>query len=70
MISREQIAELSELYSEFHAALDPFTPVALAAEKAFYERLHTLQAAHAADLPFPEFRRYAIWQCKLYLRKN
>lgn len=67
MIGREQIAELAELYSEFHAALDPFAPSTLAAEKAFY---HALHAAHAADLPFPEFRRYAVWQCKLYLRKN
>ena len=70
MISREQIAELAELYSEFHAALDPFTSEALVAERDFYERLRTLHASHAADLPFSEFRHYAVWQCKLYLRKN
>ena len=67
---REQIAGLAELYSDFHAALDPFAPETLAAETAFYERLQTLYAAHAADLPFPEVRRYAVWQCKLYLRRN
>ena len=70
MISKEQIAALAELYSEFHAALDPFSPNALHAEAAFFERLQSLHAAQAPDLPFPEFRRYAVWQCKLYLRRN
>jgi hypothetical protein len=70
VIPREEIALLAELYSDFHAALDPVAPKTAAAEKAFYERLQTLHATHAADVPFQEFRRYAVWQCKLYLRRN
>ena len=70
MISRDQIAELFKLYSEFHGAIDPFAPDVLKAEESFYERLHSLHSTHAADVPFAEFRRYAVRQCKLYLRKN
>ncbi|MBI4026695.1 MAG: hypothetical protein HY360_17055 [Verrucomicrobia bacterium] len=50
MISRKQVAELVRWYSEFHGAIDPFAPEILKAEKAFFEKLKSLHAAHAADL--------------------
>ena len=70
MISKEQIAELVNLYSEFHGAIDPLAPEVVKSEEAFYELLRSLRVTHAPDLPFQEFRRYAVRQCKLYLRKN
>jgi len=70
VISPAQIAELAELYCDFHEALDPFSPEAVAAENAFFEKLGSLHSAHAPDLSFSEFRRYAVRQCKLYLRNN
>ena len=70
MISPEQRERLAQLYGQFHAALDPFHPEVHRAEKDFYEMLHVLHAAHAADVSFDEFRRYAVHECKLYLRKN
>lgn len=70
MISPEQRAQLAELYGRFHSALDPFEPGVRQAEEAFYKLLHTLHPTHAADVSFDEFRRYAVYQCKLYLRKN
>ncbi len=70
MISSEQKVRLAELYGQFHAALDPFDPGVRRAEKEFYASLRTLHVSHAADVPFDEFRRYAVYQCKLYLRNN
>jgi hypothetical protein len=70
LISQEQRARLGELYAQFHAALDPFHPEVRRAEKAFYEMLDTLHQTHAADVSFDEFRRFAVSECKLYLRKN
>ena len=70
MISPEQQSRLAELYGLFHAAIDPFDPEVRQAEKDFYELLGTLHASHAADVPFDEFRRCTVYQCKLYLRKN
>ena len=70
MISQEQIAQLVRLYAEFHGAIDPTEPAVLKAEEGFYTLLRSLHDTHAADLPFHEFRRYAVRQCKLYLRKN
>ncbi len=70
MISKEQIAELFRLYSEFHGALDPFASDVLKSEEAFYQLLRSLHATHAPDMSFQDFRRYAMRQCKLYLRNN
>ncbi|PYJ03868.1 MAG: hypothetical protein DME25_11065 [Verrucomicrobia bacterium] len=70
MISDDQIARLVELYSEFHHALDPFAPRVLEAERQFFELLRTLHVTHAPDVPYDEFRRYAVRKCKLYLSKN
>lgn len=70
MISKEQIAELVRLYSEFHGALDPTTPAVLKAESDFHALLRKLHTTHALDLPYEEFRRFAIRECKLFLRKN
>ena len=70
MISPEQRSRLALLYDQFHAALDPFNPLVRQAEADFYELLRTLHSSHAADIPYDEFRRYAVYQCKLYLRKN
>ena len=70
MISQEQSAELVRLYSLFHGAIDPTEPAVLKAEEEFHALLRALHNTHAADLPFHEFRRYAVRQCKLSLRKN
>lgn len=68
MIGREDIAELARLYDQFHGAFDPLQPEALRAEQQFMERLAALHAAHAADVPFHEFRRRAVQRCKELLR--
>ena len=70
MIPESQFARLVALYSEFHQALDPFHPEVLKAENEFFELLHSLHITHAVDLPYDDFRRYAVRQCKLYLWKN
>jgi len=70
VISEDQLAKLVALYSEFHQALDPFEPAVLKAEKDFFQLLHSLHAIHGADVPYDDFRRYAVRQCKLYLWKN
>ena len=70
MISKEQIAELVRVYSEFHSAIDPTDPIVLHSEREFHAMLHKLHQTHAIDLPFHEFRRYAMRECKVFLRKN
>jgi hypothetical protein len=70
LISKEQIAELVRLYSEFHSAIDPSEPAVLESERQFYAMLHQLHETHASDLPFHEFRLYAMHECKVFLRKN
>ena len=68
MIATEQLEELVRLYDQFHGAFNPFLPEVLEAERAFFEKLQTLHATHAADVPFHEFRHYAVQKCKDYLR--
>ena len=70
MIAEEQLRELYQLYDIFHGALDPLAAEVLAAERAFFEKLESLHSIHAIDVPFHEFRRYAVRKCKEYLRKN
>ena len=69
MISKEQIEVLVRLYDQFHGAFDPLLPEVLEAERAFFEKLQTLHATHAADVPFREFRRYAVEKCNEHLRQ-
>lgn len=54
----------------FTGAIDPTEPSVLRAEEEFYRLLRPLHTTHAADLPYDDFRHYAVRQCKLYLRKN
>lgn len=70
MISREQLEELARLYDQFHGAFDPLLPEVLEAERAFFAKLESLHATHAADVPVQEFRRYAVLKCKEHLRHN
>ena len=70
MIPESQLARLIALYSEFHRALDPFHPAVIKAETEFFELLQSLHTTRAFDVPYDEFRRYAVRQCKLYLWKN
>lgn len=70
MISEAQLSELVRLYSEFHGAIDPTAEAVLRAEDQFFANLKSLHASHAADVSFDEFRRHAVRQCKLFLRKN
>jgi hypothetical protein len=70
LISKEQLAELVRLYSEFHSAIDPTDPHVLEAERQFHNFLHQLHLVNALDISFDEFRRFALRECKLFLRKN
>jgi hypothetical protein len=70
MISREQSAELAELYVRFQNSLRPLSIDRAAAGREFNKLLNTLHSAHGADLPFDAFRRSALEQCRDYLRKN
>ena len=70
MISEAQVRELFHLYDQFHGALNPLAPEILEAERAFFAKLESLHTTHAPDVPFHEFRRYAVRKCKEYLRKN
>lgn len=69
-IPDEQFQELLRLYNEFHTAIEPADPAVLVAEQAFYSLLRTLHKAHASSISFIEFRRFAVRQCVLFLRKN
>ena len=70
MISREQLARLAELYDQYQNSLRPLAPARTEAGHAFKELLASLHAAHAADVPFDQFRRESINRCREYLRKN
>jgi len=70
MISRDQLAQLAELYDQYQNSLRPLAPERTSAGRAFKELLGNLHSAHAADIPFHDFRRETIRQCRDYLRKN
>jgi hypothetical protein len=70
MISREQLAKLADLYDQYQNSLLPLSQSRIESGKRFKEMLETLYATHAPDLPFDNFRRAAIEQCREYLRKN
>ena len=70
MIPAEEIAKLAELYDRFAHALDPFSEDRDRAEDAFYVKLEYLRCLHAGNADLREFRREAVRQCKLFLKKN
>ncbi len=70
MIPAEKIAELAELYDRFAHALDPFSEDRDKAEEAFYLKLDDLRRVYSAQIDPREFRREAVRQCKLFLKKN
>lgn len=70
MIPADQIAELAQLYDRFAHALDPFSEDRNKAEDAFYLKLEHLRCLHAPRVDVREFKREAVRQCKLFLRKN
>ena len=70
MIPAEKIAELAELYDRFAHALDPFSEDRDKAEDAFYLMLDYLRSVYAPRADAREFRREAVRQCKLFLKKN
>jgi len=70
MIPANEVAVLAELYDRFANALDPFSPDRDAAEQRFYLKLEELYIRHAPTVMFSEFRREAVRQCKLFLKKN
>ncbi len=70
MIPSESIEELAELYDQFAHALDPFSEQRDKAEDAFFLLLEKLRLTHAPTTDAREFRREAVRQCKLFLRKN
>lgn len=70
MIPAEEIAKLAELYDRFAHALDPFSEERDRAEAAFFQMLEELRTSHAPRSEVREFRREALRQCKLFLKKN
>ncbi|MFZ4694574.1 MAG: hypothetical protein ACOYMV_05540 [Verrucomicrobiia bacterium] len=70
VIPPTDVAELARLYDGFAHALDPFAPERDAAEEAFCRALERLRCTHAPTQPMDVFRREAVRQCRLYLRKN
>jgi len=70
MIPPEEVAALAELYDRFAHALDPFSAERDEAEQAFYLKLDHLHSAYAPRVNYQEFKREAVRQCKLFLRKN
>ena len=70
MIPSESIKELAELYDQFAHALDPFSEQRDKAEDAFFLLLEKLRLTHAPMSDAREFRREAVRQCKLFLKKN
>lgn len=70
MIPADKIADLAELYDRFAHALDPFSEDRDKAEDAFYVKLETLRCQHGQQVESKEFRREAVRQCKLFLKKN
>lgn len=70
MIPPKEVEDLANLYDRFANTLDPFSDDRDRAEENFYKKLTFLHCAHAYNTDFPEFRREAVRQCKLYLKKN
>jgi len=70
MISKAQLAQLAEIYSQYQYSLKPLSPQRAAAGRAFKDLLTQLHATHAADVPFDTFRRETVERCRAYLRKN
>ena len=70
MIPSEEIGELAELYDKFAHALDPFSEERDQAEDAFYRKLEHLRCGYAQQVNARDFRREAVRQCKLFLKKN
>ena len=70
MIPPEEVAELAELYDRFAHALDPFSEDRDKAEDAFHVKMEHLRLLYAPRIDSREFRREAVRQCKLFLRKN
>ena len=69
-MSEVEIKALAELYDRFAHALDPYSLDRDRAEDEFYRYLEQLHCRYAPTAPMPEFRREAVRQCKLYLKKN
>ena len=70
MVPAEEIAKLAELYDRFAHALDPFSEDRDKAEDAFYLKLEHLRCLYAPRVDVREFKREAVRQCKLFLKKN
>jgi hypothetical protein len=70
MISREQLAQLAELYDKYQNSLLPLSPERREAQRAFKELIGSLHSTHAADIPFDHFRREMTTRCREFLRKN
>jgi hypothetical protein len=70
MISREQLAQLAEIYDRYQHSLNPLSARRAEAGRQFKDQLATLHATHAPDIPFDHFRRETIERCREYLRKN
>jgi hypothetical protein len=70
MIPDEQRRTLAELYDGFANPLDPLDPKAEEFESAFAILLDELHASHAPSVPYADFKRLSIRQCREWLRKN
>jgi hypothetical protein len=70
MIAVEQIARHAEFFDRYNNALDPLSEDCRHAKEQFDELVASLQATHAADVKFLDFRYELVRQRRDYLRKN
>ncbi|MDR1280278.1 MAG: hypothetical protein LBK99_05605 [Opitutaceae bacterium] len=69
-VTPEQIRQLAEIYDRSVDPLDALSRDSEQAEHQFGQMLARLHGTFAPDADPREFRREAIRQCKLYLKKN
>jgi len=71
MILPEKIAQLAGLYDRFaHVRWTRFLRIETGREDAFRVMLEHLRCSYAPRVEVREFRREAIRQCKLFLKRN
>jgi len=69
-INETQLKRLVELYSQFHAALDPSDSAVIKAEKEFNEMANAIQSGTLPAAPNYILRSRAMQNCEAYLRND
>lgn len=73
-ITRDEIADLANLFDRFEFAFDPLSLAAREAESEFEEKIRALFAErvrqHYPNVPFATFHCRVKSCCRAYLRRN